>query len=163
MRVGAIRCPWCLRCGVYYRLSLLPQFSNYFSHIIQTPGIWRIVNLLLVASGPLLLWHFTVYGGQLVAEGLDLLFQHVVFSGFSKFEFTEFLSLMRTSGLDCDGPSTQWKTTRYQKGLFSLQIHVGESGKVFFRNITVKEASPRTRRSLSSTRDTARRCPRIRP
>lgn len=36
-------------------------------------------------------------------------------------------------------PAAHWKTTEYQTGFFSLQIHSGKEGEVHFRNIKVKE------------------------
>ena len=36
-------------------------------------------------------------------------------------------------------PAAHWKTDKYMKGFFSLQIHAGKQGTVHFRNIKVKE------------------------
>ncbi len=36
-------------------------------------------------------------------------------------------------------PAAHWKTTEYNQGFFSLQVHSGKSGQVLFRNIKVKE------------------------
>lgn len=36
-------------------------------------------------------------------------------------------------------PAAHWKTSEYEKGFFSLQIHSGKEGTIHFRNIKVKE------------------------
>lgn len=36
-------------------------------------------------------------------------------------------------------PAAHWKTGKYKKGFFGLQIHSGSKGKIHFRNLKVKE------------------------
>jgi len=40
-------------------------------------------------------------------------------------------------------PASNWENDEYSKGFFGLQVHAGPQGEVHFRNLKVKELSPR--------------------